>query len=146
MKPETRSIQKSYWVPTAQACNPTYFKAEIRRIMIWDQPRQWRATLSQKYPKGLGYWLMWGPTECEAPSSNPSTTKKKKILQQLSEMAQTSNPSYSGSKGRWISSLRSAEAKVVGPYLKNQRTWLKWQSACLAFINPGFNHRIKRKK
>jgi hypothetical protein len=56
-----------------------------RKILVGDQPRQKRETLSEKQTKkqkGLVAWLKWQtaclPSKNEALSSNSSTTIKKK--------------------------------------------------------------------
>jgi hypothetical protein len=68
----------------AQACNPSYSGAEIRRILVQSQPGQILAetlsqqNTSQKGAGGVAQVVEHLPSKNEALNSNPSTVKKKK--------------------------------------------------------------------
>jgi hypothetical protein len=76
-------------------------EAEIRKIMVWGQPRQRvHKTLSWKYPPqkragGVAQMVQHLPSKRETLSSNPGITRKKKKRQEwISNAVQELLPSF----------------------------------------------------
>jgi hypothetical protein len=141
-----------------ETCNPTQV-AEIRKIMVWSQPRQivrpYLKIPNTKKGGGVAQVVVCMPSNCEALSSNPRDAKKKKnaavichsgLL--LSKMSPTVDWFMEGGAGKdlqclWITTNRALLDPELTRIVQPQNGREKFlRTSCTMTFESTFNKKL----